>query len=70
MTLDIQQVNTQLMSRKSYMRKWLNLKDEAIDEELKQIQLEKQLLEDSISQFEVDDEEQEIEEDPAEEDDN
>lgn len=72
MTLDIQQVNTQLMSRKTYMRKWLNLKDEAIDEELKQIQLEKQLLEDSISQFEVDDEEeeQEIELDPTEEDEN
>lgn len=71
MALDIQQVNTQVMSRRAYMRKWLNLKDEAIDEELKQIQLEKQLLEDSISQFEIDEEEeQEIELDPTEEDEN
>ncbi|MGX4600255.1 phage portal protein [Faecalimicrobium sp. JNUCC 81] len=53
MTLDMQQVNSQVMSRKSYMKKWANATDEIADEELKQIQLEKQLLEDSFSQFET-----------------
>lgn len=52
-TLDMQQVNTQVMSRKSYMKKWTNATDEIADEELKQIQLEKQLLEDSFGQFET-----------------
>ena len=52
-TLDMQQVNTQVMSRKSYMKKWTNATDEIADEELKQIQLEKQLLEDNYSQFET-----------------
>lgn len=52
--LDMQQVNTQVLSKKSYMKKWHDLKDNAADEELKQIQLEKQLLEDSFGQFEVD----------------
>lgn len=52
-TLDMQQVNTQVMSRKSYIKKWQITTDEVADEELKQIQLEKQLLEDSYSQFET-----------------
>lgn len=50
--LDMQQVNTQVMSRKTYMKKWLGFKDNFIEEELKQMQFEKQLLEDSYSQFE------------------
>ncbi|TAN64679.1 phage portal protein [Paraclostridium sordellii 8483] len=50
---DMQQVNTQVMSRKSYIKKWSNTTDEIADEELKQIQLEKQLLEDSYNQFET-----------------
>lgn len=53
MTLDMQQVNSQTMSRKTYIKKWSNATDEIADEELKQIQLEKQLLEDSFSQFET-----------------
>lgn len=52
-TLDMQQVNSQVMSRKSYMKKWANATDEVAEEELKQIQLEKQMLEDSYSQFET-----------------
>ena len=51
--LDMQQVNTNVMSRKTYMKKWLGFKDTVIEEELKQMQLEKQLLEDSYSQFET-----------------
>lgn len=54
--LDMQQVNTQVMSRKTYMDKW---KVTPSDEELKQIQLEKSMLEDSIGMVEevVEDEE-------------
>lgn len=47
--LDMQQVNTQVMSRKTYMEKW---KVAPSDEELKQIQLEKSMLEDSIGMVE------------------
>ena len=58
-TLDMQQVNSQVMSRKSYMKKWANATDEIAYEELKQIQLEKQMLEDSYSQFETNFEDEE-----------
>ena len=50
--LDLQKVNAQTMSRKSFIKKWANVADDIADEELKQIQLEKQMLEDSYSQFE------------------
>ena len=53
MTLDLQKVNAQTMSKKSFMKKWYNFTNEAAEEELKQIQLEKQLLEDSYNQFEA-----------------
>ena len=49
----MQQVNTQVMSRKKYIEKWHNVPGDVADEELKQIQLEKQMLEDSYSQFET-----------------
>ena len=46
--LDMQQVNAQVMSRKTYIEKW----DIApSDEELKQIQLEKSMLEDTLSMY-------------------
>ena len=51
-TLDMQKVNAQVMSRKSFMQKW-GMNPDLADEELKQIQYEKQLLEDSYSQFET-----------------
>lgn len=50
---DMKQVTTQVMSRKRYIEKWHNVHADIADEELKQIQLEKQLLEDSFSQFET-----------------
>ena len=53
MANDMQQVNTQVMSRKKYIEKWHNVPGDVADEELKQIQLEKQMLEDSYSQFET-----------------
>ncbi|WP_250673531.1 phage portal protein [Paraclostridium ghonii] len=50
--IDMQQVNSQIMSRKSYIKKWDNVTDEIANEELKQIQLEKRLLEESYNQLE------------------
>ena len=54
MVLDLQKVNAQTMSRKAFIKKWTNVTDDIAEEELKQIQLEKQMLEDSYSQFEND----------------
>lgn len=51
-TMDIAEVQAQVMSRKSYMKKWRLLSGKEADEELKQIALERQLLEDS--QFSTD----------------
>ena len=53
MALDLQKVNAQTMSRKSFIKKWGNLTDDVADEELKQIQLEKQMLEDSYNNFDA-----------------
>jgi hypothetical protein len=59
MVLDLQKVNAQTMSRKSFIKKWANVTDDIADEELKQIQLEKQMLEDSYAQFETNFEDEE-----------
>lgn len=45
--LDLQEVNAQVMSRKSYMRKWYGYDDENAETELAQIAKERQLLEES-----------------------
>lgn len=44
---DLSEVNAQTMSRKAYMKKWRNLTDDEADEELRQIALERELLENS-----------------------
>jgi hypothetical protein len=59
MVLDLQKVNAQTMSRKSFIKKWANVVDEIADEELKQIQLEKQMLEDSYNNFDTNFEDEE-----------
>lgn len=46
--VDLQEVTSQTMSRKSYLKKWRNLTDDEADQELKQIALERELLEDSF----------------------
>lgn len=46
-SLDLQEVNSMVMSRKAYMIKWRGLTEKEADAELHQILLEKQLLEDS-----------------------
>lgn len=47
--IDLGEVQAQTMSKKAYMKKWRNLTDEEADNELKQIALERQLLEDSFA---------------------
>lgn len=48
--LDMQQVNAQVMSKKTYMKKWHGYKNEVADEALKQMQYERQFLEESFQQ--------------------
>lgn len=48
-TIDLAEVSAQTMSRKRYMKKWHGLTDNEADEELKQIALERELLEDSYA---------------------
>lgn len=46
---DLAEVNAQTMSKKAYMKKWRNLDEDEADEELRQIALEREMLEDSFS---------------------
>lgn len=48
-SMDLQEVQMQVMSRKKYMQKWRSLSDAEVDEELKQIAIERQMLEDSVT---------------------
>ena len=45
--MDLADVESKTMSRKTYMKKWRRLTDDEVDEELAQIALERQLIEDS-----------------------
>ena len=45
--MDLAEVESKTMSRKSYMKKWRELTDDEVQEELEQIALERQLLEES-----------------------
>lgn len=45
--MDLAEVESKTMSRKSYMKKWRGLTDDEVQEELDQIALERQLIEDS-----------------------
>lgn len=45
--MDIAEVNSMVMSKKSYMQKWRDLTDDEVNEELQQMALERQILEDS-----------------------
>ncbi len=47
--IDMSEVNSSLMSKKAYMKKWRGLDDEAADAELQQIAKERQILEDAFS---------------------
>ena len=43
---DMSEVQTQVMSRKAYMKKWRGLSDEDVEDELKQIAMEQSMLKD------------------------
>lgn len=46
--IDLSEVAAQTLSKKAYMKKWRNLTDDEADEELRQIALERQILDDSF----------------------
>lgn len=46
-TMDIAEVEAQVMSRKTYMKRWHNMTDEEVEEELYQMALEREILEDA-----------------------
>lgn len=55
--MDLAEVTSNTMSRKSYMKKWRGLTDEEVQEELEQIALERQMTEDSfMMNYSLDDE--------------
>ncbi len=60
-TMDLAEVQSMTMSRKAYMKKWRELTDEEVDDELRQILLEKQLFEDSMVPMDMGSEENENE---------
>ena len=45
--MDLAEVESKVMSRKAYMKKWRGLTDDEVDEEIQQIALERQMIEDS-----------------------
>lgn len=45
-TMDLAEVEAQTMSKKTYMQRWRNLTDDEVKAELKQIALERQIIED------------------------
>lgn len=47
--IDLAEVTAQTMSKKAYMKKWRGLTDDEAEEELRQIALERELLEDSYA---------------------
>lgn len=53
-TMDLAEVQAMTMSKKSYMKKWRELTDEEVDEELQQILTEQQLFENSMMPMEGD----------------
>lgn len=48
--VDLAEVNAQTMSKKAYMKKWRNLTEDEAEAEIKQIAMERQILEDSFAQ--------------------
>ena len=54
-TLDMAEVETKVMSRKAYLKKWRNLSDEKANEELQQIKLEQDLLDNAVISYNLND---------------
>ena len=49
--MDLSEIDSKVMSRKSYMKKWRGLTDDEVQEELEQIALERQIIEESSFAF-------------------
>lgn len=64
---DMMEVQTQVMSRKSYMKKWRGLSDEDVDDELKQIALEQSMLDKDNQMMPNTQEQEELQEETQEE---
>lgn len=47
-TVDLAEVQANTMSKKAYMKKWRDLTDEEVDEEIRQIAYERQMIEDNF----------------------
>ena len=47
-SMDLQNVETKTMSKKAFMQKWRGLTDEQVEEELRQIAVERQMIEDTF----------------------
>ena len=66
--MDIAEVSAKAMSRKAYMKKWRGLTDEQAEEEIKQIALERQLIDDStfetVNEFQQNDNSNEFFDEP------
>ncbi len=54
-TLDMAEVESKVMSRKAYLKKWRNLSDEKANEELQQIKLEQDLLDNAVISYNLND---------------
>lgn len=54
--MDLSEVQSQVMSKKAYMKKWRNLTDDEVQEELEQMAKEREILEDSAMATGEDDE--------------
>ena len=52
--IDLSEVAAKTMSKKAYMKKWRNLTDDEANDELRQIALERQILEDSFVEPPID----------------
>nr|DAE38813.1 MAG TPA: PORTAL PROTEIN [Caudoviricetes sp.] len=52
--MDLAEVTAQTMSKRTYMKKWRNLTEDEAEEELRQIALERQILEDSFMEPPID----------------
>jgi len=48
MSIDLQNVESKTMSKKAYMQKWRGLTEEQVEEELRQIAMERQMIEDTF----------------------
>lgn len=47
-SMDLSEVQANVMSKKAYMQKWRNLTDDEVEEEIKQMAIEREMLEDSV----------------------